>query len=86
MLDENFFIWSSTENRKKLDGSSSFEILFDFLGEFWIASVDFFVEFTVALVDVSDIFIFVMNATSVEIFPLKWKLWSLTELGCFDFA
>ena len=51
------------------------EIKEEYLG---VASVDFLVEFSVSLVDVSDVFVFIVHATSVEVLSLRdlrLKLW-----------
>ena len=36
-----------------------------------VASVDFLVEFSVSLVDVGDVFVFIVHATSVEVLSLR---------------
>ena len=51
---------------KRLNGSSSLEILFDFRCVFGVTSLDFFVEFSVSFVDISNVFVFVMTSSSME--------------------
>jgi hypothetical protein len=54
-----------------LDGSSSLEIGFDFLGVFGVTSVDFLVEFSVSFVDIIDIFVFVVKSPPAEFLTLN---------------
>ena len=69
---DTYLLGAVAKTEKKLDGSSSLEVLFDFLGELGVAAVDFLVEFSVALVDVRDVLVLVVHTPPVEIFTLNF--------------